>query len=79
MRGDGEEGEERGGGGGGGVRTDRQAAHQLCLSSVVCAGMGMWPKKTSASSSSRAPSTHITAADLFELSAIVLLADGGPR
>lgn len=55
----------------GGVRTDRQAAHQLCLSSLVCAGMGMWPKTTSTSSSSRAPSTHITAADLFELRAIV--------
>lgn len=55
----------------GGGQTGRQAAHQLCLSGVVCAGMGTWPKTTSASSS-RAPSTHITAADLFELHAIVL-------
>lgn len=53
------------------AETDTQAAHQLCLSGVwVCAGMGTWPRTTWASSS-RAPSTHITAADLFELRAIV--------
>lgn len=56
--------------GGSARQTDRSAAHQLCLCSVVCAGMGMWPKTTS-TSSSRAPSTHIRAADLFELCAIV--------
>ena len=67
-----------GGLGGGFGQTDRPPAHQLCLSSVVCAGMGPWPKTTSAGSS-RAPSTHITAADLFELRAIVPVADGRPR
>lgn len=51
-------------------QTDRPAAHQLCLSRVVCAGMGTWPKTTS-TSSSMTPSTHITATDLFELRAIV--------
>lgn len=69
---------DEGGREGGRFRTDSQAAHQLCPSSIVCSGMGTWPKTTS-TSSSRAPSTHITAADLFELSAIVPMADGGPR
>lgn len=58
-------------------QADRQTGHQLCLSSVVCAGIGMWPKTTSTSSSGT-PSTDIRAADLFEPCAIVPWQMEGP-
>lgn len=63
--------------GGSDGQTDRPTAHQLCRSSVVCAGVGMWPKTTSTSSNG-APSTDIRAADLFELFAIVPWQMDGP-
>lgn len=54
-----------------GQQTDKQVAHQHCLRTLVWGGMGMPPKTTLRGSSSRAPSSHIRAAELFELSAIV--------
>lgn len=55
--------------------TDRRPTSCALAVLKVCTEMGMWAKKTSASnsSSSRAPSSHITASDLFEPLTIVPL------
>lgn len=55
--------------------TDRRPTSCAPAVLKVCTEMGMWAKKTSASnsSSSRAPSSHITASDLFEPLTIVPL------
>lgn len=49
----------------GGRQTGRQAAHQQCLKSLVCAGMGMQPKTISRGSGSRAPSSHQSSRSLW--------------